>query len=143
MFSPKGRLGPLSYISYYNAMLFSFLLISLVFVKISLFIVFPLMVVVIYATYVLVIKRLHDLGLSGWFLLTLFVPIISLFFGLALLFVPGQKTVNKYGPRDGDKKNIYFHSGQDFTRNRVLLLLGSIAGTVIVFLVFSRIFDHM
>jgi uncharacterized membrane protein YhaH (DUF805 family) len=138
LFSPKGRLGPLSYISYYNASLFFFLLISLFFIKISSFILFPLMIVMVYTTYVLAIKRLHDLNMSGWFILLGFVPVISLFFGIYLLCFPGKRVKNKYGLHDGNKGNEYFHSGQDYTRNRVLILLGSILGMVVVFLIYGK-----
>lgn len=143
LFSPKGRLGPLSYISYHIAVLFAFVLISLLFVKVLSFLIVPLIIVAIYTNYIIAIKRLHDLNLSGWYILFGFVPLISLILAIVLLFIPGNKKSNKYGPYDGAKKNIYFHSGQDYTRNRVLLLFGSIAGSVIVFFVFLRIFDHM
>lgn len=49
------------------------------------------------------IRRLHDLNLSGWFILIEFtslipfVRIISLIFGLYLLFAPGKNEGNYYG----------------------------------------------
>ena len=43
------------------------------------------------------IRRWHDLGYSGWFILLNFIRIINLFVGLYLLFRAGNKETNKYG----------------------------------------------
>ncbi len=46
----------------------------------------------------LVVRRLHDLNLSGWFFLIAFIPVLG---GLALLFLfcmPGDAEDNKFGP---------------------------------------------
>lgn len=46
----------------------------------------------------LIVRRLHDLNLSGWFFLIAFVPVLG---GLALLFLfcmSGDAEDNKYGP---------------------------------------------
>lgn len=51
---------------------------------------------VLYATY---IKRLHDLGKSGWYALVVLIPLINLLFILYLGFVPGNTGVNKYGEK--------------------------------------------
>ncbi len=51
---------------------------------------------VLYATY---IKRLHDLGKSGWYALVVLIPLINLLFILYLGFVPGNTCVNKYGEK--------------------------------------------
>ncbi len=40
------------------------------------------------------IKRVHDLGLTGWFCLLLGLPLIS----LILIVLPGSKQENRYGP---------------------------------------------
>jgi len=42
------------------------------------------------------IKRWHDIGLSGWFVLLGFVPLIGLFVGLYCLFKSGEAGANKY-----------------------------------------------
>lgn len=47
---------------------------------------------------VLVVKRCHDMGLPGSFLLLLFVPIAGLFWFAALFLVPGNAQPNMYGP---------------------------------------------
>ncbi len=44
------------------------------------------------------IRRLHDMNLSGWFILVMLIPLVSAIFSLALLFWPGTRGPNKYGP---------------------------------------------
>jgi uncharacterized membrane protein YhaH (DUF805 family) len=50
------------------------------------------------------VRRLHDLGRSGWFVLLLAVPFINIFVGLYLLLFLGNLTKNPYGPPS--KKNL-------------------------------------
>ena len=49
-------------------------------------------------SFIFVIKRLHDLGASGWFSVLSFVFIINTFMLLFLLLWPGNKGSNKFGP---------------------------------------------
>lgn len=44
------------------------------------------------------VKRLHDFGLSGWFYLATFVPLLGYLFSAALIFFPGTNGENRYGP---------------------------------------------
>jgi len=44
-----------------------------------------------------VIKRLHDLGVSGWLSLLLYIPYVGIIFEGALVFQPGENKSNKYG----------------------------------------------
>lgn len=44
------------------------------------------------------IRRLHDLGLSEWWLLAGLIPFVGLLGAIPLLFVEGEKRRNKYGP---------------------------------------------
>ena len=46
----------------------------------------------------LAIRRLHDLGRSGWWWLLVFVPIVNLFLGIYLIFFKGQTGTNRFGP---------------------------------------------
>ena len=55
---------------------------------------FILVMTVIYA-----IRRLNDINASGWFVLLFLVPIVNLIMGLLLVFLPGTKGPNKFGPR--------------------------------------------
>jgi len=36
------------------------------------------------------VRRLHDLGRSGWWIILAIVPIVNIFLGLALLLIPGK-----------------------------------------------------
>lgn len=47
---------------------------------------------------VLVIKRLQDFGLSGFFALLIFVPVLSVLMVIMVGFVPSQMQPNKNGP---------------------------------------------
>lgn len=44
------------------------------------------------------VRRLHDVGKSGWFLLIALIPIIGAIWLLVLFCTDGQPGVNKYGP---------------------------------------------
>lgn len=46
----------------------------------------------------LIIRRLHDVNLSGWFLLVAIVPVLGALALLFLLCMPGDKGDNKFGP---------------------------------------------
>ena len=46
-------------------------------------------------------RRLHDLGQRGWLAIGVFVPVVNFFVGLWLVFWPGDKAANRYGPRPG------------------------------------------
>jgi len=40
------------------------------------------------------IKRCHDIGISGWWTVTCFIPVIA----LAWIFWPGEREANRFGP---------------------------------------------
>ena len=45
------------------------------------------------------IRRLHDLGLSGWFFLIALIPYIGGLFLVILFCIPGENKANKYGDK--------------------------------------------
>jgi uncharacterized membrane protein YhaH (DUF805 family) len=60
----------------------------------------PLGIIVLVCSVVILragVSRLHDLGLSGWAVLLLLVPLVDVLAFLLLLLVPGQKKRNAYG----------------------------------------------
>ena len=46
----------------------------------------------------LAVRRLHDVGKSGWFYLIFLIPFIGAVWLLVLFCLEGKKEVNKYGP---------------------------------------------
>ena len=46
---------------------------------------------------VLSVKRMHDIDFSGFWLISIIVPYIGLFFILFLLALPGDKDENRFG----------------------------------------------
>ena len=45
----------------------------------------------------LAVKRLHDLNMSGWWCVAHFIPVLSFFIEILLLFFRGTSGINKYG----------------------------------------------
>lgn len=62
------------------------------------YIIVPLMV---WANLAVCAKRFHDLGLSGWFNLALFIPYLNVAVLLVLGLVPGNRGDNAYGSPQG------------------------------------------
>jgi len=119
IFSIQGRIGQLRYLLY---MLMSIFCVGLVFIvaipaqSLLQIIFFKLAItdaftqdiirsILFYAPLLLIfssvifntIKRLHDINLTGWFLIFMFVPSINIAVGLLLIFIPGTPTHNNFG----------------------------------------------
>lgn len=43
-------------------------------------------------------KRLHDLGVTGWLSILVFIPAVSWLFLLALVIIPSSRETNEHGP---------------------------------------------
>ncbi len=57
-------------------------------------------------------RRLHDLGISGWWSLVVFIPIVNVFFGLYVLFAAGENHENAYGvPSSTSMQNVSSKNG--------------------------------
>lgn len=52
------------------------------------------------------VRRLHDLGHTGWVALLSLLPIINIILGLYLLFAAGNEFGNKFGPPPGRAAEI-------------------------------------
>ncbi len=50
------------------------------------------------AEIMITIRRLHDLGHTGWLALVTFIPFVNFVFGIYLLFALGTRGPNIYGP---------------------------------------------
>jgi len=108
IYSARGRIGRLWYFLTHTvtwAVGFALFYAAIVidrgeFGAITIFGILILFVAVFFTSF-LIIKRLHDLGYSGWLLLLNFLPFVSWVMGLFLLFAPGQPGPNKYGDPPG------------------------------------------
>ena len=56
-------------------------------------------ILVLWMTLAAGVRRLHDLGHSGWWMLLFLVPLVSLVLALLLYLWPGEDAANGYGPR--------------------------------------------
>jgi len=52
----------------------------------------------------LAIRRSHDVGITGWFVLLTYIPYIGIIPALYLLFRKGEVSVNRYGNPPPDRK---------------------------------------
>lgn len=50
------------------------------------------------SSFMLGIRRCHDLNKAGWFICLIYVPIVGSIFALYILFVQGTRGKNQYGP---------------------------------------------
>lgn len=114
LFQASGRLGRMRYFVYFTAVtvvvcgFFSLLMLVL---NIAATASFPGAVMVvsglvgsIASLFIMVmgvlfgVRRLNDMNASGWLILLMLVPVANLVMTVVLLFVPGSKGVNRYGP---------------------------------------------
>ncbi len=69
-------------------------------------VIIMLLLPTIYFGYGNAVRRLHDLGHTGWVVLLSLVPLINLALGLYLLFTAGNEFGNKFGPPPGRSPEI-------------------------------------
>ena len=62
-------------------------------------IIWPLVIVTYGVTISPFVRRLHDLGSSGWPVMFLWIPVTNLFILIPLFIAPGNNRPNKYGPQ--------------------------------------------
>jgi uncharacterized membrane protein YhaH (DUF805 family) len=48
-------------------------------------------------SFMLAVRRLHDINASGWLSLLFLLPLVNVMFGVALWFIPGTKGANRFG----------------------------------------------
>ncbi len=52
------------------------------------------------------VRRLHDLNQTGWMSLLFIVPLVNIVFSFYLLFAPGTKGSNNYGPMPAPNSQV-------------------------------------
>lgn len=106
-FTSKGRLNRKSYIyrSIFLSLVLSVIQAVLTFASntiCALELLFAVLLLVsgifgVVASIMMLARRLHDLDLSGWWMLLLCVPLINLFFAIYFYFFKGTEGPNQYG----------------------------------------------
>lgn len=109
IFAVNGRIGRVRYLAYsYGAIFLTILVLGVLYailaefsgmkntaVLASLLIYIPILAI----AFIMAIRRLNDLDQSGWQSLLLLVPVVNAGLGLYLMFAPGTKGSNRYGPQ--------------------------------------------
>lgn len=117
IFAINGRIGRLRYLAY--GMLFT--IITLFLIGIAAFLIpsiatvltdisgvtSALLLIALYLpliiiSIILVRRRLNDLDRSGWWQILMYVPFVGIIFALYVLFWPGTKGSNSYGPQPNE-----------------------------------------
>lgn len=100
LFSARGRIGRLRYLAYssgasfiYNVVVAGFM-IAAPDTALGTAATVLAVVAVLWFNVLTGIKRCHDMGISGWWSLTLILPVIV----LAWIFWPGDRGPNRFGP---------------------------------------------
>lgn len=60
----------------------------------------------------LIVRRLHDIGVSGWLFFVSFIPGANFLFLMAMLLIPGTKGHNQYGEPQGMTAQDFLRYGQ-------------------------------
>ena len=79
---------------------------------------FVLIIVYIVSGTALIVRRLHDIGLSGWLICCSFIPGANFIFFVAMLLLPGTNGHNAYGAPQGKTAGDYLRRGQWLERRR-------------------------
>jgi len=114
VFSWNGRLGRLRYLTYIlvaDIVAFAAIVLALMMMGSSgaLTAVGGLIAAVVYVgvtifALALMKRRLNDFDATGWWMLTMFVPIANFILVILLLFMPGTKSTNRWGPMPAPNK---------------------------------------
>lgn len=110
IFSIKGRIGRLRYLAYSMLGFLAYIpMLAVVGVSslddpsnlgvLSGVVMALSYIVILVWTFILARRRFNDLNMTGWLSVTMLVPLLNLIPVLALLFMPGTKTSNKFGAR--------------------------------------------
>lgn len=122
IFSMTGRLGRMRYIVYQTLVSWAYLAVAAAVVSVFVllfgpsgdkstgmmmavgFLVLLLYIPLIGIAFVFAKRRLHDLNQTGWMSVLLLVPFVNLVMYLYLMFAPGVKGSNNYGPAPAENQ---------------------------------------
>lgn len=89
--------------------------------KLVLFFVWAVWLLLLPIYFGLMIRRLHDIGMSGWLSLLHLVPFTNIVLYVMLLLVPGSAGSNHYGPpaTEKDPQRILFGESSGHNKRKV------------------------
>ena len=96
----NGRASRKTYWIFSTPIVALFLLVEFIFTNLNEYIYYAILVLVIYTSLMINIKRAHDRNRTGLFSLLLLVPIVSLWPLVEFGFLAGTDGTNKYGDPD-------------------------------------------
>ena len=104
-FSHRGRISSSTFITYVAFLFFLSAISYFILLPICVFLptamkllaIIGYVVALTYSTFMLFVKRLHDLNHSGWFSLILYLPVVNFFLLLYLAFRRGLPVENQFG----------------------------------------------
>jgi uncharacterized membrane protein YhaH (DUF805 family) len=113
-FDGSGRIGRLAYLGVSLALWFTAMFAVLALIGVDEVsgepsmnpLLFPIFAGTSWLSMTNTIRRLHDVGRSGWTALLLLVPIIGPGLTIYLLFAPGDQIRNLYGPPPGASEAV-------------------------------------
>ena len=140
-FSSKGRISRKSFVlGILGLMAIGFILLILLFfilgvsgqnlqnspetTLLGILFIYALMIVLLVANINLHIKRFHDIDMSGWWALTIFLPYINSLVALIIAFIPGTQSKNRFGdnpietPAKEDEEQIDDNKEDGATKNK-------------------------
>ncbi|MBC3957855.1 DUF805 domain-containing protein [Pseudomonas triticifolii] len=135
VFGIQGRIGRLRYLAWILVLSVTLLPLSLITVSFMTqsLVAGGLLFAVLLMAYALLaaqmgIRRLHDIGWSGWLLLLNLVPFVGSFFPILMTAIPGTKGPNKYGaPQPPNTRAVKILAGL-WVLLIPLIIVGSLSG---------------
>lgn len=119
MFSFKGRVNRISFVLHTLSSIAMVLglgfagVMSMVALPVTVILILPITLIVIVFYFIteaaLIVRRLHDIGVSGTFFFLSFL--LGPFFLLAMILIPGTKGHNSYGAPQGMTADDYLRQG--------------------------------
>jgi uncharacterized membrane protein YhaH (DUF805 family) len=96
----NGRVSRKTYWIFSAPIVALFLLVEFIFTNLNEYIYYAILILVIYTSLMINLKRAHDRNRTGFFSLLLLVPLVSLWPLVEFGFLAGTDGTNKYGDPD-------------------------------------------
>jgi len=94
------------------------------------------------------VRRLHDVGRSGWWILIAFIPIVGIFWLLGFMLTEGQQADNEYGANPKTSPETFSEPAK-LKSVAVALIVASVAGilfgivSIILFIIEGATFENI